>query len=205
MAMIPILLLLSVFALLVYLFATKDKPYIPAKSVNTKSKQDVINWPAWRGEMFVEDFNGSSFTPVPDDVDICPPTLDSPPNDAMFEGFGNYMLPLDIIRQDKGGLLPLTKEHKITLNDHLDAYGKCITSKLSTSEKAYQNEYHNCSYKMMPPNKETGDLGNFKQCTNNNLDAPNNLRFKSQGRWDYDITNPCDRVSHVCYAKNLKH
>jgi hypothetical protein len=203
--MIVILLLVLTFFMLIYLFATKDQPFAPVKNTDTKSKQDVINWFAWRGPMFVEDFNGSPFIPLEDAEDeVCAKSRMSPPNAAMFEGFGNHMLPLEIIKQDKGGFLPLAYDNPISLKDHLETYKKCTTSKLSTSEKAYRNEYHNCSYKMMPPNKKTKDLGNFKQCTNNNLDAPNNLKFKSLGRWDYDVTMPDDRVSQACYAKNLK-
>lgn len=214
-------LLVAVFALLLYLFATKDSPFVPyaLQPKKEKTKSGVINWYAWRGPMFVEDFNDfgdignkpgnystgmpyEGFVPSGNDNDLSPPHQTSEGKALMdaLEGFGNHALPSETLACNTAPRkAKFFGDHQ---SCHLDTYRKCKGVKLSTSEDAYRNEYHNCSYQMRAPNPVTGDLGNYKQCTNNNLDAPNFLKYKSQGRWDYDITPPKDRISPVCYKRN---
>jgi hypothetical protein len=56
---------------------------------------------------------------------------------------------------------------------------------------------------MRGPNPRTGDQGNYKQCTNNNLDAANQLKCIGQGVIDADTCSPEHLVSHACYKQNL--
>lgn len=235
---VAFLLLFSLFTLIIYLLATNDDPFIPSRLIpkKAKTKSGIINWYAWRGPMFVEDFNDFG------DIGYKPGNYAS---GSPYEGFtcqdntshqqgelsvlpqhregASLMLNLDGIEHfERPGLIPDTrtcespqeqqnrkKKFLKTVKDcHCDTYQKCgpglngLGSKLTTSEDAYRNEYHTCSYQMRAPNPNTGDLGNFKQCTNNSLDAPNHLKFKSQGRWDYDITPPKHRISPACYKRN---
>ena len=55
-------LLLSAIAFVVYIFATRDDPYIPIRKREKplKSERQIINWYAWRGPMFIEDFAGDN-------------------------------------------------------------------------------------------------------------------------------------------------
>lgn len=215
---VSILLLLLTFALLMYLFATKDNPFIPQKLTPSKppSKQGVINWFAWRGPMFVEDFgdigykpgnysNGSPYETFDDQPD--PSAKEPTESEAMItalEGFGNHTLPTEP-HSCKANQYAAERKAKF-LADHQKchslAYENCGPSNVSTSEKSYKHEYHNCSYRMRAPNPITGDLGNYKQCTNNSLDTPNQLKCVNEGRWDFDTCKPNDRVSHVCYKRN---
>ena len=240
---VAFLLLFSVFGLLLYLFATKDDPFIPSHLIPKKgrTKSGIINWYAWRGPMFVEDFdggsNGENFNDF-GDIGYKPgnysngspyETFDCVSEESHQDGIrGGSPLPQAHEAQSLSlalegiegfecpGLISDTRTCESTkemnarkckfLNNerqcHCETYQKCKGVKLSTSEDAYRNEYHTCSYQMRAPNPNTGDLGNYKQCTNNSLDAPNHLKFKSQGRWDYDITPPKHRVSKVCYKRN---
>jgi hypothetical protein len=127
--------------------------------------------------MFVEDFKDSNPTALPSDATSC-----------------------------KG--VEHQNRQRMTWNDkqrrcHVEAMKKCRTRSL-TSQASWENEYHNCSYFMKAPNRETGDMGNFKQCTNNNLDSPNHLVCRNSGRWDGDTSPQTQRVSHVCYQRNLE-
>ena len=117
--MIVILLLVLTFFMLIYLFATKDQPFAPVKNTDTKSKQDVINWFAWRGPMFVEDFNGSPFIPLEDAEDeVCAKSRMSPPNAAMFEGFGKMIFTSGGYYEGywKKGLFHGLGRHKFNIN-----------------------------------------------------------------------------------------
>lgn len=169
-------LLVSVILLLAYLFATHDSPYIPIRKRPKPigSKRQIINWYAWRGPMFVEDFENP--TNLPSDPSSC-----------------------------KGNAYQAEKRKKYR-KDYEDcnrfAMSWCRVPPL-TSQQSWEQEYHNCSYWMRGPNELTGDPGNFKQCTNNNLDNPNHLKFVNQGRWDGDTTHPTSMASNVCYKRNL--
>jgi len=218
------LLLLAVFLLMVYLFATKDNPFIPniLKVRDTTSKQDVINWWGWRGPMFTEDFAVTSTTADNDFGDIGVKNgagvlsnlmnytesdqRDTTRNNEPFvpSESDTFQLALD------GFGKPVTEHLSDAAikyaNDkrqcHLESYGKCGNSNQATSERKYKNEFWNCSYRMKAP--KGNDLGNFKQCTNNNLRSPNQLKCASLGRWDFDTCEPSDQVSHVCYDRNFK-
>lgn len=201
---------------------------IPKKE---KAKSGIINWYAWKGPMFVEGFNdfgnvtggtgtnGSQyqqFTSPPSTAAQCGGSeshqegvlYQAPESLSLtqaLEGFGSCPgLPPD--SETCESPQQRNKRKCDFLKDERSCHGKtysaCKGIKLSTSEDAYRNEFHPCSFKMRGPNPLTGDLGNYKQCTNNSLDAPNHLKFKSQGRWDYDITPHEDRISPVCYKRN---
>lgn len=60
-----IILLIAVVILIVYLFATKDNPYVPINERVTpwKSKRRVINYHGWKGPMFIEDFTNTDNSP----------------------------------------------------------------------------------------------------------------------------------------------
>lgn len=215
------LLLLLLFALLIYLFATKDNPFIPnsLKPRAITSKQEVINWWGFRGPMFTEDFANTNnsgdfgdigtknYTETSSLMNYPTNETSEPGLETGIENFGSYLLnPNQVYSND-----PYNDEQTLLSSDnnkyakdqkqcHLEAYGKCRSTNQATSERKYENEFWNCSYKMKGP--KGNDLGNFKQCTNNNLNTPNQLKCASLGRWDFDTCNPEDRVSHVCYKRN---
>lgn len=168
-------LLISVIMLLAYLFATHDAPYIPLRKREQPlgTKRKIINWYAWRGPMFVEDFENP--TALPSDAKSC-------------KGVDHQSFQRE-------------KRDRDFADCHKYAMSHCRTPSF-TSEQSYRNEYWNCAYWMRGPNEITGDAGNYKQCTNNNLDSPNQLACKNN-RWDGDTCNPKKRVSPVCYKRNL--
>ena len=197
-------ILITTFALILYLFATRDNPFIPEelKEKPYKSKEEIINWYAWRGPMFREDFGNIGNKPGYYANAMPYETFESTDD---VENFGNYTLPSDpsSCAGVKDACKRKTKFYKDHQCCHEEAYKECGRyPDLETSEDSYRNEYHNCSFRMRAPNPETGDLGNFKQCTNNNLDTPNQLKCVTNGRWDHDTCKPVDRVSHVCYKRN---
>ena len=60
-----------------------------------------------------------------------------------------------------------------------------------SSHKCWLNEYQNCSYRM-------GHKGAYRQCTNNNTEAPNNIPCKCNNR-SFDMCRPSDKASEKCY------
>jgi len=197
-----IILVIITSALLIYLFATKDNPYVPIneRPKPWKSKRRVINYYGWKGPMFIEDF--SNFT------------TDNPYNETVPVSRPNpYINPHD----SSGCVVPkYNTNNEVMKYCHRAARDKCRTPTL-TSEQDWYNEYHNSTYKMTgpsdkgslcrSPNWRLGDPGNFRQATNNNLDAPNNLKCggaegSARGR-NKEFCAPRDRVSPVCYTENL--
>lgn len=180
-------LLFVTFLFMVYLFANKDNLYVPIdrRPQPYQTKRKIINWFAWKGPMFVEDFIGNG--------DFI----------GNRENFNNHMLPSD--PKSCSGKRALCNKDKEWLCDHHDcnkvSMESCRVPSL-TSEHAWRNEYHNSSYWMRGPNPITGDLGNYKQTTNNNLDTPNQLKCAGLGRWDMETCSPKSRVSPVCYKLN---
>ena len=119
------------------------------------------------------------------------------------EGFGNHMLPSD--PRSCAANAHACNSQKEWVADHKacqeQAMKSCRVPSL-TSEHSWRNEYQNCSYWMRGPNPLHGDLGNYAQCTNNNLDTPNQLKCVVNGRWDMDTCPQVDRVSPVCFKWN---
>ena len=214
-----------VCSLLIYLLATKDDNWVPMRErpTETKSKKSVINYHAWRGPMFIEDFTTEGFT------------------NFTTEGFNNFTtdnpneenVPVlhtitekthslsDIQDQYLGDIAGLelrndpnrTKQLEKKLKCHRKAMGECRTDTL-TAEEDWRNEHWNSPYWMRGPS-DKGDLchapdwrkndpGNFKQATNNNLDAPNNLTCQARSIMK-DYCDPVDKVSPHCYKKTFDH
>lgn len=65
------------------------------------------------------------------------------------------------------------------------------------SDVCWKNEYQNCNYEMRP-----GDPNKYRQCTNNNLNPPNNLPCECGNR-GYDVCLPKNRMSEACYADSF--
>ena len=65
------------------------------------------------------------------------------------------------------------------------------------SNVCWLNEYQNCNYEMKP-----GDNGKYRQCTNNNLNVPNNLPCECGNR-GYDVCLPKNRLSEACYSSKF--
>ena len=217
-------LLLSAILFIVYIFATKDNPYIPIakRPKPLGSKREIINWYAWKGPMFIEDFKGQSSEseaispeqqPSLKECDNCPnkpfvcshkgskcsvnfvaPTLsDNPTN-----------LPSDPVRCCQENELQRQKHSRDFQVCNREAMNSCRTPpSKETSQHSWENKYFNCSYVMRGPNWKTGDLGNYTQCTNNNLDVPNQLKCVGLGRIDADTCSPTHLVSHVCYKDKV--
>ena len=207
-----IILIIAVSALLIYLFATKDNPYVPIneRPKPWKSKRRVINYYGWKGPMFIEDFDGGcnpkcvsntleQENPLMENVPVSRPNpyINSP-------GSKPCVVP------------KYNTNNKAMKYCHRVARDKCRTPTL-TSEQDWYNEYHNSTYKMTgpkdegslcrPPNWRLGDPGNYRQATNNNLDAPSNLKCggaegSARGR-NKEFCAPKDRVSPVCYVRSL--
>jgi hypothetical protein len=82
------------------------------------------------------------------------------------------------------------------LECHQSATENCLIPTL-TSEDSWRNEYHNSQYRL-------GKADAFKQATNNNLSAPNNLKSAQMKSIMGDWFDPKDKVSPWCYAESLK-
>jgi hypothetical protein len=65
------------------------------------------------------------------------------------------------------------------------------------ADVCYRNEYQNCNYEMRP-----GDHNKYRQCTNNNLNVPNNLPCECGNR-GYDVCLPRHRMSEACYSDSF--
>lgn len=207
------LLLIAVSALIIYLFATKDNPYVPIKDRPEPwtSKRKVINYYGWKGPMFTEDFKGGNEcdsecvqtleqeNPLKENVPVSRPNpyLNTPGSE-----------PCVVPR--------FNPKNKIMQYCHRAAADRCRQRTLTSAED-WANEYHNDTYKMTgtsdqgglcrPPNWRFGDPGNYRQSTNNNLDAPNNLKCggaegSARGR-NKEFCAPKDKISPVCYVRNL--
>lgn len=87
------------------------------------------------------------------------------------------------------------KEKKVEIvSKHENAVNVCRIPVLN-SEQCWKTEHQNCNYEMRP-----GDPDRLRQCVNNNLNFPNNLKGKCNGRVDL-VTKPIDRISQSCYSK----
>lgn len=195
-------LLVAVILFVVYIFATNDDPYIPIAKREKKigSKRKIINWYSWRGPMFIEDFTNSDFE---GSDRSCAYKSDKNLNFTCGEEYPGIIGTGDqVCNVDK------CHKHQKYNQDFLEcseiAMFKSRTPPSTlTSADSWDNDYHNDTHRMRPPNPITGDLGNFKQVTNNNLDAPNQIKCVNKGRWDGDTCSPEHLVSKVCYKAQL--
>jgi hypothetical protein len=67
-----------------------------------------------------------------------------------------------------------------------------------TAEGSWRNEYHNAVYRLGGPDA-------FRQVTNNNLSAPNNLKAAQMKSVMGDYFDPADKISPWCYATSAKN
>lgn len=82
--------------------------------------------------------------------------------------------------------------------DFCDSFAtKSCKLPLATSRTCWLNEYQNCNYQMYP-----GDPRKYRQCTNNNLEVPNNLPCECGNR-SFDVCPFKNRISDACYANNF--
>jgi hypothetical protein len=205
-----ILLLLAVTTLLIYLLTIKDNEYVPIadRPQPLVTRRNVINYYGWKGPMFIDDFNGA----INGDGNDCNERSGDPDNPL------NELVPVSRPNPylNSPGSTPCTIPKYNTGNDkmkycHRVAQDKCRVNTL-TSEQDWYNEYWNSTYRMTgpsdqgslcrPPNWRLGDPGNFRQATNNNLDAPNNLKCQARSIFK-DYCHPRDKVSPACYAQTL--
>lgn len=176
-----IILVVLTSALIVYLFATQDNPYVPINErppIWTTNK-NVINYYGWKGPMFIEDF--TNFTRDNPFKEVVP----------VSRKISLYNRPIITRPPDKN------KYHKC----HIESITKCRTPTL-TSEKDWKNEIWNTIYKMTPPNWTRGYPGNYLQATNNNISIPKNLKCVSKSI-NKDYCKPEDKISPKCYATKM--
>lgn len=200
-------LLICAIGFVVYIFATKDIPYIPLRKREKPltSKREIINWYAWRGPMFIEDFHDSC-----SDSHNNTGHNDSQKKNNCVEFVGPILsdnptnLPSDSIE--------CCQENEIKRQKHLQDFKSCnrIAMKMSrtpscaeTAQHSWENKQFNCSYVMRGPDPITGDLGNYTQCTNNNLDTPNQLKCVGLGVIDSEVCPTEHLVSPYYYNKVL--
>lgn len=171
------LIVVALVALMVYMFATADNQYIFLRDRPTpwESKRQSINYYAWRGPMFTEDFGN-------------------------FEGANNpkeELVPSCHVCEipKYNATMPGVKQcHRLAMN-------QCRV-RTQTAEQGWKHEYWNSPHRIHP--NLPGSPDNFAQVTNNNLDAPNNLPSAQMRSWMGDWFDDCDKVSPWCYATTYK-
>lgn len=181
-----IIIIALVCALIIWLLITKDDNWVPLsqRPQEKKSKKSVINYYAWKGPMFVEDFTNF--------------TCDNP-NKEIVPVSRNIIKQQNITKEQQ------QKCHEVAMNN-------CNVDTL-TAEQDWREEYWNSTYKMTGPSDKgdlcrkpdwsKGDPGNFLQATNNNLDAPNNLTCQARSI-NKDYCDTRDKVSPYCYKKTYE-
>ena len=193
--MSAILILAAVAALLIYLFANADNEYVFIKDRPKEwiPKRKSINYYAWRGPMFVEDFaNGESptdeFTGIAGFAEAnAKEQYSGQFGDHQIENFGSQIENFGAFRganNPKAEIVPTCGSCEIPkYNKNVKGASECHTSAQDfcrvptmTSEDGWRHEYWNSQYRMEGPGKgPLGGPGNFRQVSNNDLDAPNNL------------------------------
>lgn len=199
-----------VSSFLIYLLATKDDNWVPFRErpSETKSKKSVINYHAWRGPMFIEDFtNFTSDNPNEENVPVLHPITET--TQSSYDIQDQYLG--DIVGLELQKDPNRTKQLEKKLKCHRKAMGQCRTDTL-TAEEDWRNEHWNSPYWMRgpsdkgdlchAPNWRKNDPGNFKQATNNNLDTPNNLTCQARSIMK-DYCDPVDKVLPHCYKKTF--
>lgn len=179
--MSSLVLLVGLAALLVYLFATRDNDYIPIadRPQDLESKRQSINYYGWRGPMFVEDFTNFSGANNPKEqlvpVVRCGVTPDG---------------------KDDCDIPKYNRNVPGMLDRHQQASEQCQLPDTLTSEESWRNEYHNSVYRLGGPD-------GYRQVTNNNLSAPNNLKAAQMKSVMGDWFDPKDKISPWCYAQSF--
>lgn len=208
-------LLVVAILFVAYMFATHDDPYIP---INQRpkpytSKRQLISWFAFRGPMFIEDFECTHSAQTSQknkclSCDARNKSTDAKYNDNIYIGSTYSDNPMNLPSDPAECCAENTMKKQKRMKD----FEKCNQYAMSnsreppaeeTSQKSWENKYFNYPYVMRGPNYKTGDLGNYKQCTNNNLDDPNQLKCVGLGRIDADTCSVPHLVSHYDYKKNL--
>lgn len=192
--MLAVLILIGTALLMLYIFAKSDNEYIFIRDRPKEwaPKRQSINYYAWQGPMFVEDFSGADSS-LPQKENFtnfqCP---DNNPKEEIVPTCGACEIP-KYNTTVKGA----AKCHQFAMN-------QCRV-RTQTAEKGYKHEYWNSQHKMEGPSdglsKKLGGAGNFRQTTNNNLSAPNNLPSAQMRSWMGDWFNDCDKVSPWCYTE----
>ena len=117
-------MLVTLFSvLIVYMFATKDSPYVPIneRPIPDEPKRKSINKYAWRGPMFVEEFGTFSGVNNPkEEVVPTPSKCEIPKYNASVPGVRGC---------------------------HEEALGHCMIGPM-TAEGSWRHEYHNAPYKL---------------------------------------------------------
>lgn len=72
---------------------------------------------------------------------------------------------------------------------------KCRYTRVPSSWECLKHEHQNCNFEMKP-----GDDNKYKQCTNNNLDTPNNLPCTDCSNRGMDLCPHKYRISERCDA-----
>jgi|JI10StandDraft_1071094.scaffolds.fasta_scaffold105935_4 hypothetical protein len=172
------LVLIVVGGLIIYLFTRRDSgEYVKVadrEANRWEPKRQSINYYAFRGPFFVEDFTNFNAENNPKQ-DIAP-TSDCPPNEC------------DIPKYNK---------HTMGVLDCHQDVSKCCTVDTLTAEQSWRNEYHNSPYRLGGPD-------GYSQAVNNNLSAPNNLKAAQMKSVMGDWFDPKDKISPWCYAESMK-
>ena len=139
-----ILLVLAVIALVIYLFATKDNPYVPINERPQvwKSDRKVINYYGWKGPMFIEDFHNFS---------------------KDFHNFSEKTKHNTSSKMKYCHRMAKNKCRVPTLTSEQDWRNEYWNSTYKMTGPSDQGSL--CK----PPNWKLGDPGNFRQATNNHL------------------------------------
>jgi hypothetical protein len=179
---IALVLMVVTIALMVYLFATTDNQYVFIKDrpVPWESKRQSINYYAWRGPMFAEEFRNFEGANNPKDELV--PTCHS----------------CEIPKYNSA--VPKSK------SCHTAARNQCRV-RTQTAEEGWRHEYSNSPYKihgLFGADRKLGGPGNFAQVSNNNLDAPNNLTSVQMRSWMGDWFDDRDKTSPWCYTETYK-
>ncbi len=183
------IILIGATLFVVYLFSKSDDEYVFLRDRPKEwtPKRKSINYYAWQGPLFVEDFSGK-------------------------EGFGNFQganNPKEEIVPTCGAceIPKYNKTVKGADECHKFAMNQCRVQ-TQTSEKGYKHEYWNSQHKMEGPtdglSKKLGGAGNYSQTTNNNLSYPNNLPSAQMRSVMGDWFGDHDKVSPVCYAQTYE-
>lgn len=198
MSTLAIGILAAAGLLVLYLFAKADGDYvfIRDRPKPWTPKRKSINYYAWQGPFFIEDFSGGTGGTGGTGATV-------------RENFGNFQganNPKDEIVPTCGAceIPKYNATVKGAKECHKFAMNQCRV-RTQTSEKGYKHEFWNSAHKMEGPHdglsKKMGGAGNFQQSTNNNLSAPNNLPSAQMRSVMGDWFDDQEKVSPWCYAE----
>ena len=222
-------ILAATAALLIYIFAKADDEYvfIQDRPKPWVPKRKSINYYAWRGPFFVEDFAGGvgqvaesnakeqnkgQFGKELGGITFSSSKWDAGIFNASVEGMETFQ-DLEGANNPKAEIVPTCGKCEIPKYNttvkgaaqcHRIAKDQCRVPTLP-SEEGWRHEYWNSQYRMEGPTEglsaKLGGPGNFSQVTNNNLSAPNNLKSAQMRSIMGDWFDPRDKVSPWCYAE----